>query len=720
MKKPFYSIGIIFKNEIRCLERCMKSLQPLREAVPCELVMADTGSTDGSREVAEKYADILFDFPWIDDFAAARNAVMDRCSGRWYLSIDADEWLAEDIAELTGLARLKKIPKDYIGVKIRNYRSPALEKSDNYLDFLGIRMARLSTGVRYEGCIHETWRDPKTGILDVIPLGNTWLYHDGYVYENTALQAAKRERNMTLLRKKLEEDPENLKTLTECVDSTKNEDKDASAEYAKRSLERLDKKWKSWDRLGAVIYRNAVSVATLNELPEIEEWISQAFERFPDAIFTTVDVAYYAFVHYWDKKDYRQVIHWGTVYLKGVDNYRAGKYLASDLARGVLENVSPFWERKLLAMLPQAYLEIGEPEKAYALFNRIQGQEMDDLKQVELCTLELIRLHRTAMLDTPPLMAAFWEQVNQPLPDEKMAERRREMLLRTATPAFSAKYHSEELGRDDFLRHGRGVFSALEGRCSLGTAAAILETNDPEELEKLLRTVENWDELPIAAVEHALLEGAPFPVLGKPMKIEEMDELAGRMGRKDGPLAGLAILAAGNGVEDWQSLAWFRALALAAVKSCDWTDGQQGMALCRAFAKIEGAFLPKYYADDLLCDENIHLLPPMHRFGWYCGKAFWALDAGDSATYVRLLRQGLESCTEAKLIVEFLLKQLEESQKIQATPELLALAEQVRILLAAYPADDPAVEALKQSAAYQKVAHLIEGPELGIHGGLPQ
>jgi glycosyltransferase involved in cell wall biosynthesis len=720
MKKPFYSIGIIFKNEIRCLERCMKSLQPLREAVPCELVMADTGSTDGSREVAEKYADILFDFPWIDDFAAARNAVMDRCSGRWYLSIDADEWLAEDIAELTGLARLKKIPKDYIGVKIRNYRSPALEKSDNYLDFLGIRMARLSTGVRYEGCIHETWRDPKTGILDVIPLGNTWLYHDGYVYENTALQAAKRERNMTLLRKKLEEDPENLKTLTECVDSTKNEDKDASAEYAKRSLEGLDKKWKSWDRLGAVIYRNAVSVATLNELPEIEEWISQAFERFPDAIFTTVDVAYYAFVHYWDKKDYRQVIHWGTVYLKGVDNYRAGKYLASDLARGVLENVSPFWERKLLAMLPQAYLEIGEPEKAYALFNRIQGQEMDDLKQVELCTLELIRLHRTAMLDTPPLMAAFWEQVNQPLPDEKMAERRREMLLRTATPAFSAKYHSEELGRDDFLRHGRGVFSALEGRCSLGTAAAILETNDPEELEKLLRTVENWDELPIAAVEHALLEGAPFPVLGKPMKIEEMDELAGRMGRKDGPLAGLAILAAGNGLEDWQSLAWFRALALAAVKSCDWTDGQQGMALCRAFAKIEGAFLPKYYADDLLCDENIHLLPPMHRFGWYCGKAFWALDAGDSATYVRLLRQGLESCTEAKLIVEFLLKQLEESQKIQATPELLALAEQVRILLAAYPADDPAVEALKQSAAYQKVAHLIEGPELGIHGGLPQ
>ena len=70
MSKPLLSIGIIFKNEIRCLERCLKSLRPLRDALPCELVMADTGADDGSRAVAERYADILFDFPWINDFAA--------------------------------------------------------------------------------------------------------------------------------------------------------------------------------------------------------------------------------------------------------------------------------------------------------------------------------------------------------------------------------------------------------------------------------------------------------------------------------------------------------------------------------------------------------------------------------------------------------------------------------------------------------------------------
>ena len=98
-KQPLLSIGLIVKNEIRCLERCLKSLEPLRQAIPCQVVVADTGSTDGTRAVAERYADVLFDFPWTGSFADARNAVLDRCTGVWYLTVDADEWL-EDISPL--------------------------------------------------------------------------------------------------------------------------------------------------------------------------------------------------------------------------------------------------------------------------------------------------------------------------------------------------------------------------------------------------------------------------------------------------------------------------------------------------------------------------------------------------------------------------------------------------------------------------------------------
>ena len=70
-KKVLLSIGIIFRNDIRSIERCLQALEPLRRAVSCQLIMADTGSRDGSREVAACYADVLFDFPWVNDFSKA-------------------------------------------------------------------------------------------------------------------------------------------------------------------------------------------------------------------------------------------------------------------------------------------------------------------------------------------------------------------------------------------------------------------------------------------------------------------------------------------------------------------------------------------------------------------------------------------------------------------------------------------------------------------------
>ena len=108
MAKYDLSVAIIFKNEIRCLERCLKSLQPLRERLSLQIVMADTGSDDGSRAVAERYADVLFDFPWINDFAAARNAVLDRCEGKWTLVIDCDEWVDRNTGELVKFLHSKQ------------------------------------------------------------------------------------------------------------------------------------------------------------------------------------------------------------------------------------------------------------------------------------------------------------------------------------------------------------------------------------------------------------------------------------------------------------------------------------------------------------------------------------------------------------------------------------------------------------------------------------
>ena len=238
------SIGIIFKNEIRCLERCLKSLEPLREEFPCELVMADTGSDDGSREVAEKYADILFDFPWVDDFSAARNAVMDRCSGEWYLTLDADEWLGEDNRLLERFLRDNKRPELAAALTVRNYISAV---GGTYTDFLGIRLLRMSTGLRYTGAIHERWEFPDGRQLTVFPLKDILVYHDGYVMLNDGSIEGKEklERNMRLLQRELQESPEDMLLLIQCIESC-GLDYEAQLPYIRRGMKVLLDDPKTW------------------------------------------------------------------------------------------------------------------------------------------------------------------------------------------------------------------------------------------------------------------------------------------------------------------------------------------------------------------------------------------------------------------------------------------------------------------------------------------
>jgi glycosyltransferase involved in cell wall biosynthesis len=62
------SVAMIVKNEEKILARCLDSLSGIYD----ELIIVDTGSNDGTKDIAMKYTDKVYDFEWCDDFIAAR------------------------------------------------------------------------------------------------------------------------------------------------------------------------------------------------------------------------------------------------------------------------------------------------------------------------------------------------------------------------------------------------------------------------------------------------------------------------------------------------------------------------------------------------------------------------------------------------------------------------------------------------------------------------
>lgn len=89
MKRKTVTLCIIARDEEASIGQTIKSAL----AIVDEIVVGDTGSEDNTRLIAEGYGAKVLDVPWEDDFAAARNAVIEAAGSDWILVLDADERL---------------------------------------------------------------------------------------------------------------------------------------------------------------------------------------------------------------------------------------------------------------------------------------------------------------------------------------------------------------------------------------------------------------------------------------------------------------------------------------------------------------------------------------------------------------------------------------------------------------------------------------------------
>lgn len=222
------SVCIITKNESGHLEKCLSALKPY----PFEIVVADTGSTDNSIEVAKKYTDKVYNFEWCNDFSAARNFVISRASHNVILSLDTDEFIKElDLEKLEQL--IQDNPKRVGSVEMRNYfeENGTMRYQTAFLDRIFNRRY-----YHFENPIHEVLT-PVSNIPYVSYRAPILIDHVGYLGSKEVLDK-KAMRDMELLQKEAEAEPDNPYTyfqIAQCYMMMR--DMKHAEEYFRISLE---------------------------------------------------------------------------------------------------------------------------------------------------------------------------------------------------------------------------------------------------------------------------------------------------------------------------------------------------------------------------------------------------------------------------------------------------------------------------------------------------
>ncbi|MFI5454314.1 MAG: glycosyltransferase [Isosphaerales bacterium] len=201
------SLTMIVKDEENNLSTALESVAGLFD----EIVVVDTGSTDRTIEIARSFGARVFDFVWVDDFGAARNAALARATGDYAFWLDADDVVdppeQEKLRAL--LDQLRAGDEACHVVRCKCDPSPDGSGGETVVDH--IRLFPLRQDVRWTYRVHEQILPAlKRAGVPVRWTGVT-VRHTGYV--DKALRARKLDRDHKILTEDLEDRPDDPFTL---------------------------------------------------------------------------------------------------------------------------------------------------------------------------------------------------------------------------------------------------------------------------------------------------------------------------------------------------------------------------------------------------------------------------------------------------------------------------------------------------------------------------
>jgi glycosyltransferase involved in cell wall biosynthesis len=636
-KKIILSVSMIVKNEEKMLGGCLECLKPLLDAVPSELVIIDTGSTDKTVKIAKHFTDKVYDYKWNDDFGAARNFGLEKCTGEWFMYLDADEHFA-DVSDLIKFFSDEKIhAKHNTGYfTIHNFATAGY---DEYFSFFAHRISRRTESLRFVGAIHEALSElsPPAYYFE------SYANHYGYAFENEEQRRKKSARNLILLEKELAKNPDDLRTISHVIGSMPDPDEKKRA-LIERAVELSDK---SDELIAFAAYFKAFEL--YSEAGEVEKALAvlekvqkKAKAAFPKSAVLAEMYACKGFLLY-NAGRFAESEEALKSYLGELDKLEKGKLDKSVFVYMVANYTAPEKRDAFVNLLALCINAQNRADEALAVYNDSDFAALPPavfIKTTE--TISIIAKNKAAHKG----LISIYERILKTENEDKTALF--EKMLETL-------YFSDRAFAESFKEAKAGKFAELMRFAAMEDPAVLL-------LEKFIDSFEPLPEGYSAAVELALTYNANLSGAIAKMNLEHIREHLAVIAKNNSGLPMLALKYRDDNfyVASIKNLLFGALLFEAACYEADRLVDLQKAEVYGGCIKYCSLYVSNAYNPDLLNEDDIGALPEAHRFGYFMGAAQKLLDEGNKLGYIRELKKALTSCKSMQKIIKF---QIEEFSK---------------------------------------------------------
>jgi glycosyltransferase involved in cell wall biosynthesis len=267
------SVCMIVKNEEENVGECLETLKDFADQV----VVVDTGSTDRTVEIAEKYGIAVIRSDWRGDFSYSRNISLDHATSQWVLWLDADDRVP--LSEAEKFKRLKTAPPDRaFYLKVRNVRPGGFGEQ-----WYQLRMFPNHPEIRFERKVHEQVGFAIKKLK--MPVFRVDVRIDHIGYDNPEVKRKKALRNREILLSEFpryRRDPAYVSSIGDSHFLT--EDFEAAIQWYQRVLEIPDGERKQPEIFRQMPTSIALSYERLGDWGNAHQWIEKEIQASPQKI----------------------------------------------------------------------------------------------------------------------------------------------------------------------------------------------------------------------------------------------------------------------------------------------------------------------------------------------------------------------------------------------------------------------------------------------------